>query len=42
MIIPRVAGYNSGKYTFNDFTHLRSTLENPGLFVIFHWHVDQL
>jgi len=24
------SGYNSGKYTFDEFTHLRATLENPG------------
>jgi hypothetical protein len=42
MIHTPLAGYNSGKYAFNEFTHLRPTLENPGLFVIFRWHVDRL
>jgi aldehyde dehydrogenase (NAD+) len=27
---PSGSGYNSGKYAFNAFTHLRPTLENPG------------
>ena len=39
--IPLVAGYTSGKYAFDAFTHLRATLENPGLFVIFHWNDDR-
>jgi len=30
---PSLAGYHTGKYSFDMFTHLRSTLDNPGLFV---------
>ena len=29
-----LAGYHTGKYSFDMFTHLRSTLDNPALFVL--------
>ena len=29
-----LAGYHTGKYSFDIFTHLRSTLDNPALFVL--------
>lgn len=38
--VPLAAGCSTGKFSFDMFTHLRATLDNPGLFVIFHWHVD--
>lgn len=38
--VPLVAGCSTGKFSFDTFTHLRATLDNPGLFVIFHWHAD--
>jgi hypothetical protein len=31
------AGYHTGKFSFDMFTHLRSTLDNPSLFVSFRW-----
>ena len=35
MLIRSSAGCHTGKFSFDLFTHLRSTLDNPGLFVIF-------
>jgi aldehyde dehydrogenase (NAD+) len=40
--VPLVAGCSTGKFSFDMFTHLRASLDNPGLFVTFHWHADQL
>ncbi|KAH9060602.1 NAD-aldehyde dehydrogenase [Lactarius vividus] len=37
---PSGSGCNTGKFSFDTFTHLRSTLDNPGMFVTSHWHVD--
>ena len=33
--VPSPAGYHTGKYSFEMFTHLRSTLDHPSLFVPF-------
>lgn len=39
MYISSTAGYHTGKFSFDMFTHLRSTLDNPSLFVIFRLQV---
>jgi aldehyde dehydrogenase (NAD+) len=35
LYVPSLAGYHTGKFSFDMFTHLRSTLDNPSLFVLF-------
>ena len=35
LYVPSLAGYHTGKFSFDMFTHLRSTLDNPSLFVVF-------
>jgi hypothetical protein len=44
LYVPSPAGYHTGKYSFEMFTHLRSTLDHPSLFVPFFslaggWHL---